>query len=490
MTYSLLFQTREGQVLSSEDIRNWFHTRKGYTVDSEQATFLSEDTGFTFTFGIPAERSENTVATFSVNVPAPEVIVEEIEREAGAFANHFNLSIWDEQVDGGAFGPHNRERMLRDFTKHNRYAYSIYYGHMNQKPEASVTREVWNRVWQWNSKAKGLGSDNDSAPFIPKIMLIQLGKRTATAIALPAPIEALIPEVDYIITAQFGPISFESIKPALENMKQEQEPLPHWKIAPVPKAFEEAFNSATKAKGKLAMLPAQKVVVAELVEEVLDELKQQAKEREFMQQAAKAYNTAQFKEALKLCNKIKGEYAQMALMLRGVTQGELAKYKECLTDLATYLESDNDNEMVWNVYGYFLSSLDKKADGEKAYVKAIELIDAKLEQEPNSHDLWSRKAYGLLGLNRAKDALSAARKGLEINDSDALLAQHCGRAHMYLDQWEEAKTWLEKAITLDEYNPYARFYLTKVLTHLGDKAGANVHAAYVKKVSPHLSPNI
>jgi tetratricopeptide (TPR) repeat protein len=320
-------------------------------------------------------------------------------------------------------------------------------------------------------------------------MIVQIDNLTATAIALPAPLNALLPEVDYIITAQFGPVTFESIKPSLSEISQEKQPVPHWLISPVPKAFADAFNSSTKVKEQLSMLQPQNVMVTELVEAALKEVNQ-ANEVKLMQGAATAYSKAQFKEALDLCGQIKGDYASMALMLRGVAKGELAMYDECFTDLAEYLKSDGENELVLNVYGYFLCSQNKKTEGEKAYTKAIEILDSKLQEAPENFELWSRKAYGLLGLNRPQEALSAAEKGIELNDKNALLLQHRGCAHMNLDQYKEAMIWLQRSVALDELNPYASFYLSKALTQLGDHENAKQYSNYVKKVSPHLSKTL
>lgn len=226
---------------------------------------------------------------------------------------------------------------------------------------------------------------------------------------------------------------------------------------------------------------------AAVLEAPRGELNRQLQEATLMQQAAHAYDTARYEQALSLTTVVTGQHAKLAEMTRAITLGQLARYDECLFAFAVYLADNAEDFRGWTSYADFLSTLDQRDLGVRAYRRALELIEVALERAPTDASLWSQKAHALLGLWLPEEALSAALTGLELNERDALLAQHRGRAHLYLAQLQEAKTWLSRAIALDAHDPYAHFYLAKVLAKLGQQSEADRHVAYVQSVSPHLT---
>lgn len=173
-----------------------------------------------------------------------------------------------------------------------------------------------------------------------------------------------------------------------------------------------------------------------------------------------------------------------ARLVRSAMLTELARYDEALEAIDAALDLEWD-AMGENMRAFTLAAMARDDEAKASYLRALEALDQELEASPDEADLHSRRAYALLGLRRAKEALAAANKALSIKKDEFLTLQSIGRALVALDKPKEAVAALTKAMKQRPAAPMAAFYLAKAYARLGDTAARDRALAGVAP-SPHF----
>lgn len=148
-----------------------------------------------------------------------------------------------------------------------------------------------------------------------------------------------------------------------------------------------------------------------------------------------------------------------AHLVRATALTDLMRWDEAVLacDRAVAIE---DDAMARNVKGFTLAAAGRMSEAEVTYTSALEALLPALAESPEDGDLHERRAYALLGLGRAKEALAAAKQAVKI-DADNLLAwQSVGRAAIDLGKAPDAIKALRKVMA-KRPAPMAAFHLAR-----------------------------
>lgn len=177
-------------------------------------------------------------------------------------------------------------------------------------------------------------------------------------------------------------------------------------------------------------------------------------------------------------------------ILRAVCLTELARYPEAIeaSDAALAIE---DEPMVTNMKAYALAALGREDEARATYDRALDALDAAIANDPKQADLHSRRAYALIGLGKAKEALAAAKEALRLEKGAFLALQSQGRALVALGKSKEALVALKAAIHSRAAAPMASFYAAQAHLALGDRSAATraLSAARASKHFERLAQN-
>lgn len=166
-------------------------------------------------------------------------------------------------------------------------------------------------------------------------------------------------------------------------------------------------------------------------------------------------------------------------LVRATALTELLRGDEAVAacDRALAIE---DEAMARNVQGFTLAAFGRDREAAAAYTSALQEVDEALAESDEDGDLHERRAYALLGLGRAKDALAAAKKALKI-DADNLLAwQSVGRAALDLGKPDDAVKALRKVMA-KRPAPAAAYHLARALDAAGDEEARDEARAIAKR---------
>lgn len=175
-----------------------------------------------------------------------------------------------------------------------------------------------------------------------------------------------------------------------------------------------------------------------------------------------------------------------AQLVRATALTELLRADEAVAACQRALEIEDD-AMAQNVAGFTLAAAGRHSEAEAAYTNALRVLDSELAENPDDADaeLHQRRAYALLGLGRAKEALDAARKAVSLDDDNTLAWMSVGRAALELGRGPEAVKALRKVMDRRR-EPMAAFHLARAHALTG-KANERDIAITIARKSPRYS---
>lgn len=181
--------------------------------------------------------------------------------------------------------------------------------------------------------------------------------------------------------------------------------------------------------------------------------------------AVNAMYTARWETALAFADRVLEQAPddRNAHLVRATVLTELQRGAEAVAaaDRALAIETD---AMAKNVKAFALAAAGQDDEAKAVYTSALEDLDAAFAETPESADdadLHERRAYALLGLGRAKEALAAAKKAVKLDADNVLAWQSVGRATLALGQAPEAVKALRKVLAKRPTSPMAAFHLAR-----------------------------
>lgn len=207
MSYDLFFKPNDR--LTREAFESYFSGRNRYELTENQAWYRNEDTGVYLLFewdsdpeqDFDEESAGSFPVSFNINYFRPHIFGLEAEPELTAFIAHFDLSIFDSQLDGMSEGPYSGEGFLKGWNVGNRFAAGV----MAEKsgdntltlPEAELTR-----TWRWNFEREKLQGRLGPNVFVPKIMFMNQDGVVKSLATWVDGIPLALPRVDMIVLAR------------------------------------------------------------------------------------------------------------------------------------------------------------------------------------------------------------------------------------------------------------------------------------------------
>jgi tetratricopeptide (TPR) repeat protein len=212
------------------------------------------------------------------------------------------------------------------------------------------------------------------------------------------------------------------------------------------------------------------------------------------------WSAARFQEAISVADALvqRGQDPVPVRLIRGLARFELNDAKGALQDLDAHLALAEGDTAARNIRADLLTALKRPDEAKAAYEDVLGRLDAQLATDPQQAGVRGRRAYTLLALGRANEALIEARHAAELDPDDALARRSIGRAHLVRDEIEEAVTALEAGrereperieILYDLARALARLDRTdEARPYLNQAIDRSPRLAYTAQRDRHLAP--
>lgn len=207
MSYDLFFKQREGHI-SPARWAEYFNGRPNYEAGTAQ--YWNEDTGVYFSFELnePSdefdEESDSFAVAFNINYVRPSFFILEAEPEVRAFVKHFDMTVFDPQLEGIGEGVYSAEQLITGWNRGNEFAYwaILHKAGRGEKQLFLPTSEL-HRIWRWNVKRASLQAQNEGSKFVPKILYQYVNDAFATVAVWPDGAPIITPKVDYFLIGRY-----------------------------------------------------------------------------------------------------------------------------------------------------------------------------------------------------------------------------------------------------------------------------------------------
>ena len=213
MSYDLYFTKPD---ISLEQFHEYFEGRPHCTAAGSQVCYENKDTGVYFLIAHGESGGEDpeeipSTATLNLNYYRPHVFGLEAADEISAFVGHFGLSIHDPQTQGMDNGDFDKERFLHAWNHGNELGcLAVLSGENAPRDVFTLPGDRLENIWRWNLNKTSIQQGLGDGRFVPRIFLIEVEGRAASAAVWPDAIPELIPKVDYlaIVRNELAPRSF------------------------------------------------------------------------------------------------------------------------------------------------------------------------------------------------------------------------------------------------------------------------------------------
>lgn len=507
MSYDLTFIVRPEKSPPSVDaLRAWFEARPHWSWSDDGATYSHDDTGTELQISIGGEP---LAMSFCMAGNAAHPVIFEAIDEVRAFVDAWELDVLDPQVEGKddiGQGPFHAERMRACWDFYNDHETKTRHLMMQRPIPPHVGAAKLERAFAWN-RGRGALDEGDHL-FVPKISFAEGPDNVATTFVAWVGGAGLLPVVDSILHP-LRHVPFAVLDAALAGATRHEHPAPYYRIeGALAHAVDAAITAASETLEMPVIVPPGVVRTTEVLTPYLvdggfatasaESLGMAAQMAHATGDARRAFKTA--RRALELeptsyfgamLGAINGFYIgefEEALfcadaLLRNRPGDKTAQIIRCgvLTDLARYDDAvaaadaalgRGPDAMVENMKGDALAAAGKTADANAAYERALVIIDAQLKEDASDGDVISRRAYALIGLGRAKEALATAKKALKLVSDPLLTLQTIGRAELALGKPKAAAAALEKIDRERRAVPLASFTLALAYAQLDRRSDA------------------
>lgn len=503
MSYDIeLFARPGGRTLDVAALRAWFTGREHWTPFDGGADYADPDSGATWrVHWVEGDAPAPLVLSLRVAGTAPHLAAAELRDEVRALADRFELWIDDPQIEGVGRGELDDAKLVAGFEHYNRFAtraLSVLLG--NPFPPHLPAHEI-EEIVGWNRARDALAESTDT--FVPKIQFAHHDVNRASTLVAWHGGAALLPRVDVLVTP-LRTVAWASLARELEEAPREEHALPCWRIDEalaerlmrrlrrVPRAPMPTLVEAGELRSSEMVVPLIELVNGTGCDDP-EELEAVATHAHGTHQHRRAFQVARRLLTLKpdsyagaLITAANGLYLmeleaaltaveglverspndRAARMVRGALLTELARYDEAVADCDVALAVRED-AMTTNVRAYALDAAGRGEEARAGYERALELVATEMEGKSDTTDLRSRRAYALVGLGRAKEALREAKQVLDEVRDPFLTLQSIGRAELLIGRPKRALAPLRKARGLRETASLASFHLAMALAELG-----------------------
>lgn len=206
MSYTLHFRPKNlDQVISVQQIQDYFKARENYTVNDFQALYSNAATGvyFTFEYGGRKEATESQAkilpAYFNIQHAKPHIYVLEAEPELSEFIHTFDLTVSDPFMKGSSYGEYNELDFYRGWSSGNETAYRDLLKSKNQSALYSLPTSWMETIWRWNFHVPMMQSEQGKELFVPKILFIDYEGKLHTAAVWTDGQPIALPKIDKLI---------------------------------------------------------------------------------------------------------------------------------------------------------------------------------------------------------------------------------------------------------------------------------------------------
>lgn len=218
MSYDLLFAPK-GTAPARVDFCDWFARRPHYADPSSQAFYENDDTGVYFSFELHEatepvlsddEGGGNTIQTggpaawaaFNMNYCRPHFFALEAAPEVETFAQQFDLSVHDPQVDGMGDGPFSREGFIRSWNSGNRFGCSAILNQPDMPAPLTLPTAVLERIWEWNHSRHDRQEELGETAFVPIVLFHNVDGAVQTVCIWPPDTPIVLPRTDVVIVGR------------------------------------------------------------------------------------------------------------------------------------------------------------------------------------------------------------------------------------------------------------------------------------------------
>jgi hypothetical protein len=204
MSYDLFLGPRSGQ-LDRGRLANYFGARAHYRLSEQQAFYLNPDSGvyFGFEFDPASKDSDPLPISFNINFFRPSYFILEAELEASAFVRHFDLTVFDPQVDGMGEGDYRSDLLIKGWNSGNRFAFSAFLKKPADARELAIyPTAMLTDIWRWNLARAERQAQAGEEKFVPRVGFLRIDGMAKSFVLWPDGIPTIIPPVDYVLVVR------------------------------------------------------------------------------------------------------------------------------------------------------------------------------------------------------------------------------------------------------------------------------------------------
>lgn len=210
MSYDLSLKPRQGNEFSRADFLEYFESRRNYTVQDEQATYMNDATGIYFVFDFSegdapefeaSDDARGAQLDFNLNYYRPHIFGLEAAIELSACVEHFNFTVDDPQLEGMGIGEYSDEGFLRGWNVGNAFAIKAIQNNSEYNAAAlkTIPDAELEKYWRWSFEREELYESLGVDVFVPRIFYFMLEGQLRTATVWTDAIPVALPRTELVV---------------------------------------------------------------------------------------------------------------------------------------------------------------------------------------------------------------------------------------------------------------------------------------------------
>jgi hypothetical protein len=209
---------------------DYFRSRIHYEVSKREALYFNPDSGVYFGFELapPPEdpEEEHLPISFNINFFRPSYFILEAELEVTAFVRHFDLVVFDPQIDGMEGDEYQSHLLIKGWNCGNEFAFASFLRERGAAREVpTLPAATLMEYWRWNRGRAERQAQVGNTKSIPRIAFVRVGGEARSAAFWPdGGVPSIIPHVAYLI------VDREKCDPEQQSGKENQA-LVAWEVA-------------------------------------------------------------------------------------------------------------------------------------------------------------------------------------------------------------------------------------------------------------------
>jgi hypothetical protein len=284
MSYDLFLGPRSGQ-FERDRFADYFGSRDHYRLSEQEAFYQNPDSGVYFGFEFaPAKDSQEQPlpVSFNINFFRPSYFILEAELEVSTLVRHFDLIVFDPQVDGMEEGEYQSDLLIKGWNGGNLWAFATFLKRSVGASELTIyPTAMLTEIWRWNVARSERQAQAGDEKYVPRVGFLRIDGMARSFVFWPDGIPTIVPPVDYLIVGreQLCPASGSAPDQALLTWRQARPVLErHGTVAAdnsfvpnygrAPDEVVRFLQSLAAHAGEFEFLQSDKVLDLELVEQL------------------------------------------------------------------------------------------------------------------------------------------------------------------------------------------------------------------------------